>query len=229
MMIDVVVFDMDGVIIDSEPVWQEVREKFVHAHGSVWTQEDGDSCRGVSSQAWSTYISERLDGELTPQEVFLGIIEQMASVYDTAVPFFSGAVEAIERIASRYTIAVASGSPNELIDLVIANSGLQDLIGAVGYGDEVVHGKPEPEIYMGVLERLRVEPSSAVGVEDSLAGLRSVLAAGMYPIAIVSPDYQLPDELVERAVLQVPSLADLTVAMIDSVDGQPRSREQERP
>lgn len=209
---------MDGVIVDSEPVWQQVREDLVGAHGAVWTKEDGDSCRGVSSDVWSTRISERLDGALSPEEVFADVIAGMSSAYQRSLPLFPGAVEAIRRIASQYTVAVASGSPNVLVDLVVANSGLGDLVAAVGYGDDVEHGKPAPDIYLGVFDRVDVAPSSAVGVEDSLAGLKSVLAAGMCPVAIVSPEYQLPSEVVDQTAVQLPGLADLTVPMLEDID-----------
>lgn len=228
-MIEAVVFDMDGVIVDSEPVWQEVREDLVHSHGSDWTKEDGDSCRGVSSDVWSTRISDRLGGALTPGEVFADVIGRMSSAYEAAVPFFPGAVEAMERIAMEYRIAIASGSPNVLIDLVVAHSGLQDRFAAVGYGDEVDRGKPSPDIYLRVLERMGVRSSDAVGVEDSLAGLRSVRAAGMHAVAVASPGYRLPADLIEQTALQLPSLADLTVPMIASINRLQGPHERETP
>lgn len=217
-MIDAVVFDMDGVIVDSEPVWQQVRVDLIGEHRGVWTERDGDDTRGRSSEVWSTRISERLGGSLPPAEVFEQVLQRMADSYERHLPLFPGAVDAIERIAAGYTVAVASGSPNALVDIVLERSGLRGVVAAVGYGDEVPAGKPEPDIYLDVLTRLGVEPAKAVGVEDSESGLLSVQAAGMHSIALVSLDYELPDEVLDRTSFQIESLEELTLSMIDAID-----------
>lgn len=216
-MIEAVVFDMDGVIIDSEPVWQQVRVDLIGERGGVWTDRDGDDTRGRSSEVWSARISERLGGALSPEEIFDEVLERMATSYESSLPLFPGAVEAIGRIAENYTVAVASGSPNVLIDLVLEKSSLQRVAAAVGYGDRVSAGKPAPDIYLDVLERLGVEPTRAVGVEDSESGLRSVQSAGMHSIAVVSPDYQLPADVLDRTAVRIEGLDDLTTSLIDGI------------
>lgn len=216
-MIDAVVFDMDGVIIDSEPVWQQVRVDLIGERGGMWTDRDGDDTRGRSSEVWSARISERLGGALSPEEVFDEVLERMATSYESSLPLFPGAVRAIERIAANYTVAVASGSPNVLIDLVLEKSNLHRVAAAVGYGDRVPAGKPAPDIYLDVLERLGVEPTRAVGVEDSESGLRSVQSAGMHSIAVVSSDYQLPADVLDRTAVRIERLDDLTASMIDGI------------
>jgi HAD superfamily hydrolase (TIGR01509 family) len=216
-MIEAVVFDMDGVIIDSEPVWQQVRVDLIEGHGGVWTARDGDDTRGRSSEVWSTRVSERLGGVLTPEQVFTEVLERMAASYRAQLPLFPGAVEAIERIAMSYTVAVASGSPSLLVDLVLEESGLGGVTAAVGYGDEVAAGKPAPDVYLDVLSRLGVDPGRAVGVEDSESGLESVQSAGMHSIALVSPGYQLSGEVLGRTAVQVASLDQLTIPMIDQI------------
>jgi mannitol-1-/sugar-/sorbitol-6-/2-deoxyglucose-6-phosphatase len=210
-MIEAVVFDMDGVIIDSEPVWQQVRVDLVTEHGAIWTDADGDACRGSESEVWSTMVSMRLGGLMTPNEVFDEILARMAASYKHHLPLFDGAVETIERVALEHRVAVASGSPRVLVDLVLATSGLDRVTEAVGCGDEVERGKPAPDIYLDVLERMGVEPRRSVGVEDSVAGLTAVLAAGMHAIAVVSPGYEIPYEILERTDARLDSLADLTI------------------
>lgn len=210
-MIEAVVFDMDGVIIDSEPVWQQVRVDLVTEHGAVWTDADGDAVRGSESEFWATMVSQRLAGALTPDEVFEEIMRRMVNVYEEHLPLFPGSVEAIERVGSRYRVAVASGSPRMLVDLVLAGSGLDRIAEAVGYGDEVARGKPAPDVYLDVLSRMDVAPANAIGVEDSVAGLTSLLAAGMRAIAVVSPDYELPPEILARTEARLEALADLTI------------------
>lgn len=218
-MIEAVVFDMDGVIIDSEPVWQQVRVDLIGERGGVWTDRDGDDTRGRSSEVWSASVSERLGGALSPEEVFDEVLERMAASYQERLPLFPGAVEAIERIAAKYTVAVASGSPNALIDLVLDKSGLRAVASAVGYGDRVPSGKPAPDIYLDVLERIGVDPTRAVGVEDSESGLRSVQTAGMHSIAVVSSDYRLPEEVLGRTAVRIERLDELTASMIDDISG----------
>lgn len=215
-MIEAVVFDMDGVVVDSEPVWQKARVDLVDSYGRVWTDQDGDACRGRSSEEWSTRISERIGRELTPEEVFKEILRRMISAYEVQLPLFPGAIDAIERIATKYPVAVASGSPRDLIDRVLDRSGLSRVCSAVGYGDEVECGKPAPDVYLDVLDRMGVTPSNAIGVEDSESGLRSVAAAGMHAVAVVSADYQLPDDLVAKPSLQVQHLRDLTLQTLES-------------
>jgi HAD superfamily hydrolase (TIGR01509 family) len=216
-MIDAVVFDMDGVIVDSEPVWQQVRVELVGDHGQAWTTADGDACRGRESREWSARISQRIRGALTPQEVFDEVLMRMIAAYEEVLPVFPGAVEAIETIGQEYAVAVASGSPRALVDLVLGRTGLNRLSATVGYGDEVGRGKPAPDVYLGVLDRMGVAPERAVGVEDSVSGLESVLSAGMHAIAIVSPGYHLPQEIVARAALRLSRLGDLTLPMLESL------------
>lgn len=215
-MIEAVVFDMDGVIVDSEPVWQEVRVALVSDYDRVWTDQDGDACRGRSSEEWSARISERIEEKLSPDEVFAEVLNRMLSAYEATLPLFPGAVDAIYQVATGYPVAVASGSPSPLIGLVLERSSLREVCSAVGYGDEVEHGKPAPDVYLDVLGRMGASPSSAIGVEDSESGLRSVLSAGMHAVAVVSADYRLPDDLVERTVLQLRSLGDLTLPILES-------------
>lgn len=216
-MVRAVVFDMDGVIIDSEPVWQEVRVAFVGEYGEEWSQADGEACRGRESEVWSAMISDRIGNALGADEVFTEILSRMVDSYDRELPLFPGAVETIERVAGEYRVAVASGSPNVLIDVVLRRSGLDRVCSAVGYGDEVPRGKPAPDVYLNVLEQLDVPPRDAVGVEDSEAGLRAVLAAGMQAIAILSPDYVLPDEMLARTAVRLASLPELTLSTLEQL------------
>jgi HAD superfamily hydrolase (TIGR01509 family) len=216
-MIEAVVFDMDGVIVDSEPVWQQARIDLIGEHGRVWTGRDGDDTRGRASEVWANRLSERLESAMTPQEVFAEILQRMVARYEERLPLFAGAVDAIQRVANAYTVAVASGSPNVLIDLVLSKSGLDQVTAAVGYGDEMPRGKPAPDVYLDVLNRLDVDPSRSVGVEDSESGLMSVQAAGMHSMTVVSPEYRLSGDVLGPTALQIERLEELTVPMIAAI------------
>lgn len=215
--IEAVVFGMDGVIVDSEPVWQSVRVDLVSDLGGVWTAADGDECRGRPPDVWSRLIANRVQEAMTPDEVFAEVLNRMVSAYEQQLPLFPGAVEAISSIATRYTVAVASGSPNELIDTVLRESGLDSICAAVGYGDQVEEGKPAPDIYLEVLRRLDVQPQYALGVEDSIAGLTSVQTAGMHSVAVVTPECPLPEDVVRQTAIQISQLAHLTAQMIEAI------------
>jgi HAD superfamily hydrolase (TIGR01509 family) len=215
--IEAIVFDMDGVIVDSEPIWQEARVDLVREHGGAWTDTDGDATRGLGSAVWAARIAEHLDETVTPDEVFAEVLRRMISSYRERLPLFPGAVEAIERLAGDYTVAVASGSPNVLIDVVLSESGLDRVCSAVGYGDEMPRGKPAPDIYLDVLRRIDVPASRAVGVEDSESGLVAVQSAGMYSVAVVSPGYVLSPEVIAGTSLQIGGLDELTVSLIEAI------------
>lgn len=222
MTIEAVVFDMDGVIVDSEPVWQRIREELVADLGGTWTSTDGDRCRGRPSEVWSTMISRRVGGAMNPDEVFEEVLSRMMSSYEWRLPLFPGAIESIISISEEYTIAVASGSPSGLIDTVLERSGLDSVCAAIGYGDNVAEGKPAPDIYLDVLQLLEVEPSRAVGVEDSLAGLQAVQAAGMQSVAVVAPGYSLPLGVLKNTQARVNGLGELTVGIIDAIGREVR-------
>jgi HAD superfamily hydrolase (TIGR01509 family) len=216
-VIRTVVFDMDGVIIDSEPVWQTARAAVADAIEREWSDADSDRCRGLSSSAWSEQMAARFGHTLSAETIYDLVIERMVAIYDRDLPVFPGAVEAIERIADRYDVAIASGSPRALIDLALDRTGLRRRCVAVGYGDEVERGKPAPDIYLDVMRTIGAAPSHSVGIEDSINGLRSVQAAGMHSVAVTTPGYQLPDDILAKTAAQVDHLADLHVSVIEAI------------
>ena len=181
--VQAVVFDMDGVLVESEDLWLRARTEFAASIGRVWTAEDQVATMGCNTAAWARIMVQRLELQAHPGMDEAGvaqeIITRMQALYAAHLPAREGAVQAVRLAATHYRVALASGSPRALGEHVLRATGLDDILTVTLYGDEVEHGKPAPDVYLRVLERLGVHPEDAVGVEDSGNGIRSLHAAGM--------------------------------------------------
>jgi len=217
-MIEAVVFDMDGVLIDSEPVWEEVRRGFVAQCGGRWRPDTQDRLMGMSTGEWSRYMSADLGVGMPPDAVAEAIIAAMASRYARHLPLMPGAVEAVTLLAERWPLAVASSAPQSLIDVVLDASGLRPAFGVALSSERVERGKPAPDIYLAVVDKLGVAPERCAAVEDSSNGLRSAAAAGMAVIAVPHPKYPPAPDALGRARVVLPGLPDLTADVIAALD-----------
>jgi HAD superfamily hydrolase (TIGR01509 family) len=216
-VIEAVVFDLDGVLIDSEPVWEEVRRGLVAARGGHWAPEAQQRLMGMSTPEWARYLSQDLGVGLPPDDVAVQVIHQMAERYARALPLLPGAADAVRRMAERWPLGLASSSPPVLIETVLDAASIRSLFAATVSTEEVPHGKPAPDVYLAAAQRLGAAPGRSVAVEDSSNGLRSAAAAGLQVVAVPQPRYPPgPDALaLARAVL--PSLAGLTPALVASL------------
>ncbi|MFG1941434.1 HAD family hydrolase [Nonomuraea sp. NPDC048826] len=188
-------FDLDGVLVDSEPVWEEVRRAFVAEHGGAWRDDTQARLMGMSTAEWAAYLHE-LGVRMPPDEIARQVVGQMAERYHSHLPLMKGAPEAVRRLGDRFTLGLASSSPRQLIDVVLASSDLHDCFDATVSTEEVARGKPAPDGYLEAARRLGVDPEDCVAVEDSSNGLRSADAAGMRVIAVPHPRYPpAPDAL----------------------------------
>ncbi|MBX6355409.1 MAG: HAD family phosphatase [Micromonosporaceae bacterium] len=203
------VFDLDGVIVDSEPVWEEVRRAFVADHGGQWRPDSQRRLMGMSTQEWAGYLSTELGVQLPPDEVARAVIEQMAQRYHRELPLLPGAADAVRRMAARWPLGLASSSPRSLIDRVLAEAGLTGAFAASLSTEEVARGKPAPDVYLTVAQRLGVRPGSCLAVEDSSNGLRSAAAAGMVVVAVPHPRYPPDPDALALAHRVLHSLDDL--------------------
>jgi HAD superfamily hydrolase (TIGR01509 family) len=213
-MIEAVVFDLDGVLIQTEEIWDEVRGDYIVRLGGRYDEEAQRAMMGMSSKEWSAYLAEDLGVPRTAQQVNDDIVELMAASYRKHLPLIDGAIEAVERLAARWPLAVASSSNRPLIDLVLELSGLAPYFHATVSSEEVPRGKPAPDVYLEACRRLDAEPTHAAAIEDSHAGIGSAKAAGMRVIAIPNPAFPPGDEALANADLVLDSLADLTVETV---------------
>jgi len=214
-VIEAVVFDLDGVLIQTEELWDEVREGLARAGGGRYGEEEQRAMMGMSSPEWSRYMHEHVGLPESPDEIAAEVVRQMAERYRERLPLIDGAMEAVERLAARWQLGVASSSNRELIDLVLELSGLDRLFEATVSSEEVERGKPAPDVYLEACRRLSVEPTRAAAVEDSHAGIRSAKAAGMRVLAIPNPAYPPGDEALAAADVVVGSLAELTPETVE--------------
>jgi HAD superfamily hydrolase (TIGR01509 family) len=216
-VIEAVVFDMDGVLIDSEPVWERVRRGFVADRGGRWPADAQDRMMGMSTAEWSAYIAADFGVGFTPRQVAQQVIVAMAGEYEKHLPLLPGAIEAVRSLAGQWPLAVASSSPRSLIETVLATADLASAFAAVVSSEEVPRGKPAPDVYLAAADRLSVPPKSCAAIEDSANGLRSAAAAGFTVIAIPRPEYPPAPDALAFARLVLPSLTNLTADTVASV------------
>jgi HAD superfamily hydrolase (TIGR01509 family) len=214
-VIEAVVFDVDGVLIDSEPVWERVRRGFVAERGGRWPDDAQDRMMGMSTGEWSRYISEDfgLTG-LTPEGVAEQVVTAMKAEYQVHLPLLPGAVDAVRALSGRWRLAVASSAPKSLIGTVLDASGLRPAFSAAVSSEEVERGKPFPDVYLEATERLGVPPERCAAVEDSSNGLRSAAAAGLAVIAVPRPEYPPAPDALRQARVVLGSLTELVPATI---------------
>lgn len=207
---DAVIFDLDGVLIDSEQVWDEVRQSFAAAHGGVWTPTATRDMQGMSTPEWGAYLVEAVGVRMTAAEASAGVIAEMEKAYASHLPVLPGAAETVRLVSSRFQVAIASSAPAVLIKVFLDVTGLP--VPVAVSSEECAAGKPSPDVYLLAASRLGVSASSCYAVEDSTNGLRAALAAGMTVLAVPNPHFPpAADVLAQVRVLS--SIADLPDAL----------------
>jgi len=209
-----VVFDLDGVLIASEEVWDAVRERYVRERGGRYDAEVQRAMMGMSAPEWSRYLHESAGVPDEPGAVDAAVVERMLAAYAEHLPLLPGALEAVRRLAERFPLGLASSSNRVLIDEVLELAGVAKLFGATVSSEEVARGKPAPDVYLEAARRLGVAPGDCAAVEDSHAGIRSAKAAGMRVVAIPNPTYPPDEEALAAADLVLGSLAELTAETV---------------
>ena len=214
-MIEAVVFDLDGVLLDSEHVWDEVREQLARERGGRWHERAQREMMGMSSPEWSAYMHDKIGVPDSPEEINAEVVRRLESLYREHLPAVPGAKEAVERSAERWPLALASSSNRELIELALELLGVARLFAATVSSEEVPRGKPAPDVYEEAARRLGVDPSRAAAVEDSHNGIRAAKAAGMRVIAIPNRRFPPGDDALAEADLVLGTLAGLTAEAIE--------------
>jgi HAD superfamily hydrolase (TIGR01509 family) len=214
-LVAAVVFDMDGVIVDSEHVWDEVREGLTRERGGRWSEEAQRAMMGMSSTEWSRYMHDELGVPEPPEEINAEVVRRMMATYRTELPLIEGAVEAVERLAARWPLAVASSSNRPLIDLVLELGGLSGCFQATVSSEEVARGKPAPDVYLEAARRLGIDPARCAAIEDSHNGILSAKAAGMRVVAIPNRRFPPAAEALAAADVTIPSIAELTPEIVE--------------
>jgi HAD superfamily hydrolase (TIGR01509 family) len=214
-LIRAVVFDLDGVLIGSEEVWDAVRERYVRERGGRYDAEVQRAMMGMSAPEWSRFLHEDAGVPDEPAAINRDVVARMLEAYRCELPLVPGAVEAVRRVAAGFPLALASSSNREVFEEVLELAGLTDCFRATVSSEEVERGKPAPDVYLEAARRLGVEPASCAAVEDSHAGIRSAKGAGMRVIAIPNPSYPPDDEALALADATLASLDELTPSSIE--------------
>jgi HAD superfamily hydrolase (TIGR01509 family) len=219
-VIEAVVFDLDGVIVDSEHVWDAAREALARERGGHWREHAQRDMMGMSSTEWSRYMHDVIGLKDPPDEISAEVVRRLEATYREELPLIDDTPEAIARLAERWPLGVASSSNRPIIDLVLELSGLDRFFRASVSSEEVKHGKPSPDVYLEAAHRLGVHPEHTVAVEDSHNGILAAKAGGMRVVAIPNRRYP-PQEgaLAEADVV----LEDISKLGPEVVEGKDRS------
>ncbi|HEY4396732.1 MAG TPA: HAD family phosphatase [Acidimicrobiia bacterium] len=212
-----VVFDLDGVLIESERVWDTARRELVGDRGGTWHDHATTDMMGMSSKEWSQYLHDRLGVPMEPAEINDAVVQRVAAAFKEHLPLLPHAVETVRELAARWPLGVASSSNRPIIELVLERSGLRACFDAIVSSEEVERGKPAPDVYIAAARQLGVGPDDCVAVEDSTNGIKAAVAAGMRTIAV--PNRELPpaDDVLKMAAVVVSSLAEVTVDLVASL------------
>lgn len=206
-LIACVIFDLDGVLVDSEIWWDEVRATFAATYGRTWTAADQRAVMGANSPGWARIMRDRLDLDLDVREIERAIVDGVVERYRReGAPRIDGAVEAVRRIGADWPVAVASSAHAAVISAALEAIGLTDQFAVIVSSDEVPHGKPAPDVYLEAARRMGAEPSACLVIEDSFNGVRSAKAAGMTVVLV--PNHSVPP---------APGTAELADAVIASL------------
>jgi HAD superfamily hydrolase (TIGR01509 family) len=212
---EAVVFDLDGVLLDSEQVWDQVREQLARERGGRWHDRAQGDMMGMSSTEWSNYMSDVIGLAEPPEEINREVVSRLATRYRRHLPAIPGAHDAVERLAARWPLGLASSSNRELIDLVLELLGVRHLFAATVSSEEVARGKPAPDVYLEAAQRLGVDPTKTAAVEDSHNGILAAKAAGMRVLAIPNSHFPPDEGALREADVVLDSLAELTAEAVE--------------
>jgi HAD superfamily hydrolase (TIGR01509 family) len=214
--VNAVIFDLDGVLVDSEQVWDAARRQLAEDSGGRWSGSATQDMMGMSSTEWSRYMHEELGVQMPPEEISAAVVRRMEGLYREHLPLIPGAREAVERVAARWPLGLASSANRPVIEVVLELSGLGDFFQATVSSEEVTHGKPAPDVYLEAARRLRVDPALCAAVENSSSGILSAHAAGMHVVAIPNRTFPPSENALKAADAVIPSLQELDQEVIDS-------------
>jgi HAD superfamily hydrolase (TIGR01509 family) len=214
-----VIFDLDGVLLESEQVWSAAKRELTLEHGGVWSEAAEHDMLGMSSTEWSRYMRDQLRVAIEASEISAAVVELVAKRYREKLPLIDGADAAVRALAARFPLGLASSSDRQIIDLVFKLTGWAALFSVTVSSEEVAHGKPAPDVYLEAVRRLEVTAGSCAAVEDSGAGISSALAAGGTVVAIPNRAYPPDPEILRQADIVLDSLAQLEVAIAGLATG----------
>jgi HAD superfamily hydrolase (TIGR01509 family) len=216
-MPDAVIFDLDGVLMDSEQRWNGAKEELVRETGGRWRDDAPTAMMGMSAPEWSAYLHDELGVPLDAEEISRDVVRRMEEGYARELPLLPGATESVHALAERWPLGLASSSNREIIDLALRLAGFADAFRVTVSSEEVPRGKPAPDVYLTAAGRLGVNARKCVAIEDSSNGLRSAAAAGMTVIAVPNAHYPPDPDALALAAAAVPTVGGVTPELVEQV------------
>ena len=214
-MIAAVIFDLDGVLLDSESVWNAARAELVAEHGGQWRPDAQRAMMGMSSTEWSAYMHDTLGVAIPPQEISGAVVARLRRLYREHLPLLPGARETVLRLARVRPLGLASSANRSIIDLALELARIDECFTVTVSSEEVAHGKPAPDVYLHAARKIGEAPERCAAVEDSTNGLRSAAAAGMTVIAVPNQDFPPAADALALAAKVLYSIEQLSPELID--------------
>jgi HAD superfamily hydrolase (TIGR01509 family) len=217
MTIAAIVLDLDGVIVDTEELWDRERRQYVADHGGTWTDQATRAMQGMSSAEWSAYLVEELGASGDQHQISKDVAAMVVAEIEHDLPLLPGAVRAVNALAHSYILGLASSANREVIDAVLDGAAITERFATTISSEEVERGKPAPDVYLEAARRMGVDPTTCAAVEDSTNGLKAAHAAGM--VVIATPNHAFPpaaDALALAAVV-VDGIQDVTPELVASL------------
>jgi len=218
-LIDAVIFDLDGVLLDSESAWLAAKRDLTQEWGGRWKDEATRAMLGMSAPEWSAYMREELAVERAAEEIDAEVVRRLLEGYRERLPLLPGAVEAVERLAARWPLGLASSSNLEVIEVVMEAGGFARSFRTWVSSEEVGRGKPAPDVFLEAARRLEVDPGACAAIEDSHNGILAADAAGMTVIALPNHEFPPGDDAVAKADRVLGTLEELTVETVEAAQG----------
>ncbi|TQN33474.1 HAD superfamily hydrolase (TIGR01509 family) [Haloactinospora alba] len=207
-----VVFDLDGVLVESDHLWEEMWSDYAARHGARWSSEDTATVQGMSSREWARYLNRLSGAAESDTGTEHAVVDGMVAAFDQGrVELLDGARESVAAVSARVPVALASSAPRRLIDAVLRGHGLADHFTATVSSAEVARGKPHPDVYLEAVARLGFHGGDCAAVEDSSNGMRAAHAAGMTVVALPNPapGYRPAPDALALAAEEARDLADV--------------------
>ena len=200
-MIDAVIFDCDGTLVDSEPLSRAAWDMVLEPHGYVTSDDTYPDLVGRSYAHVHAFFSERIDGLPAPDPLWAAYSDALFTLIDVRLEPFVDALDTLGELRARgVLVGVASSSMRERLDRTLRRVGLEEAFAVTVAGDEIAHGKPAPDMFLAAAAKLGVEPGACAVIEDSAPGVAAGLAAGMRTVAIVR-DGEAPARLGDAHVV----------------------------